>query len=181
MEHDLQTTIALLTRTPAAMDALLRELPEVWTRQNEGEGTMTVYDVVGHLIHAERTNWIPRAKTMIQYGDTQVFGAFDRWGHSQWIEGKPLRALLDEFARLRAENLAELRGWNLDGRALERRGRHPALGTLTLSGLLAAWAVHDLTHLHQISRVMAHQYRELVGPMGAFLGVLKCEGHSSPA
>lgn len=179
-EHNLHHTIALLTRTPDVLNALLRELPETWTHQNEGQNTMTSFDVVGHLIHGERTNWIPRVKMILQFGETQAFGPFDRWGHVQECKGKPLSQLLDEFTRARAESLGELRALNLRPEDLERRGRHPAFGAVTLSQLLATWAAHDLTHLHQISRTMAHQYREAVGPYSAYLGVLQCAGHSSP-
>ena len=136
--------------------------------------------VVGHLIHGERTDWMPRARMVLQSGETQTFESFDRWGHVRESEGKSLGQLLDEFARLRAENLGELRAFNLRPEDLERRGRHPDLGAVILSELLATWAAHDLTHLHQISRVMTHQYREAVGPWSAYLGVLQCAGHSSP-
>ena len=117
---------------------------------------------------------------VLQSGETQTFESFDRWGHVRESEGKSLGQLLDEFARLRAENLGELRAFNLRPEDLERRGRHPDLGAVILSELLATWAAHDLTHLHQISRVMTHQYREAVGPWSAYLGVLQCAGHSSP-
>jgi DinB superfamily len=180
MEHNLQQTTSLLTRTPAVLNALLRDLPEAWTFQNEGENTWSVFDVVGHLIHAERTDWMPRARMILQFGDTQKFEPFDRLAHVRESQGKSLAQLLDEFARLRPENLAELRALYLKPDDFARRGRHPALGVVTLSELLATWAAHDLTHLHQISRIMAHQYREAVGPWSAFLGVLKCAGHSSP-
>ena len=180
MEHNLAHTIALLARTPAALDALLRDLPEAWTLRNEGENTWSAFDIVGHLIHGERTDWMPRARMILQFGETQAFVPFDRWGQERESEGRPLGQLLDEFARLRLEGLGELRAWNLRQEALEKRGRHPALGVVTLSELLAAWVVHDLTHLHQISRVMAHQYREAVGPWSAYLGVLQCAGHSAP-
>jgi DinB superfamily len=180
MEHDLQHTISLLSRTPAALDALLRDLPETWTLRNEGENTWSAFDIVGHLIHGERTDWMPRARAILQFGETQAFAPFDRWAQVRESQGKPFGQLLDEFARLRSENLGELRALNLRPEDLERRGRHPALGAVTLSELLATWAAHDLTHLHQISRVMAHQYREAVGPWSAFLGVLRCAGHSSP-
>jgi hypothetical protein len=179
MRHSLQDTISLLARTPAALDALLRELPETWTLRNEGENTWSAFDIVGHLIHAERGDWIPRAKMVLQFGESQAFASFDRWGHQREVQGKSLGQLLDEFARVRAENLKELRAWNLREEDLERRGRHPAFGAVTLSELLATWAAHDLTHLHQISRVMAHQYRETVGPWSVYLGVLQCSGHSS--
>jgi hypothetical protein len=178
MEHNLEHTIALLSRTPAALNALLRGLPAVWTSRNEGENTMTAFEVIGHLIHAERTNWMPRARTILQFGEGRAFGSFDRWGHLQEVQGKSLEELLNEFARLRSESLAELRSLNLQPSDLQKCGLHPALGTITLSELLATWATHDLTHLHQISRIMAHQYRETVGPMGKYLGVLQCKGHS---
>jgi hypothetical protein len=179
MEHNLQQTMSLLVRTPATLNALLRDLPETWTLQNEGENTWSAFDVVGHLIHCERTDWMPRARTVLQFGESQPFGPFDRWGHVQASQGKSLEQLLDEFARVRSENLDELRAMNLHHQDLERRGLHPALGVVTLSELLATWAVHDLTHLHQISRVMAHQYRDAVGPWSEYLGVLQCSGHSS--
>jgi hypothetical protein len=179
MPHNLENTISLLSRTPAALDALLRDLPEAWTLRNEGEKTWSAFEVVAHLIHAERTDWIPRAKTILQFGDTQPFAPFDRLGHLRESQGKSLGELLVEFARVRAENLAELRKLNLQPKDLGRSGRHPALGAVTLSELLATWAGHDLTHLHQISRILAHQYRDVVGPFGIYLGVLQCAGHSS--
>ena len=172
MPQTLENTISLLTRTPAVLDALLRELPEGLTHRNEGENTWTAFDVVAHLIHAERTDWIPRTKIILQFGDTQPFAPFDRLGHLQESRGKSLGQLLDEFARVRAESLAELRKFNLQPKDLDRRGRHPALGAVTLSELLATWAVHDLTHLHQISRIMAHQYREAVGPWHQYMRIL---------
>ena len=180
MQHNLQDTISLLAGTPAALNALLRDLPETWTLRNEGGETWSAFDIVGHLIHGERTDWMPRARMILQFGEAKTFEPFDRWGQGRESKGKSLAQLLDEFARLRSENLAELRALNLRQEQLERRGKHPALGVVTLSELLATWAAHDLTHLHQISRVMAHQYREAVGPWTKFLGVLQCAGHSSP-
>ena len=180
MEHILKHTMSLLARTPAVLNALLRDLPETWTLRNEGENTWSAFDVVGHLIHGERTDWMPRARMILQSGEAQTFEPFDRWGHVRESQGKSLGQLLEEFGGLRLENLIELRALNLRQEDLERRGRHPALGIVTLSELLATWAAHDLTHLHQISRVMAHQYREAVGPWSAYLGVLRCAGHSSP-
>ena len=180
MAQDLEQTTALLARTPAALDALLRDLPEAWTLRNEGENSWSAFDIVGHLIHGERTDWMPRVKMVLEFGESQTFEPFDRRGQVRESRGKSLAQLLDEFARLRAENLDELRGLNLRREDFERRGRHPALGVVSLSELLATWAIHDLTHLHQISRVMAHQYRDAVGPWSAYLGVLQCAGHSSP-
>jgi len=179
MEQKLQESLALLARTPAVLDVLLRDLPETWTLQNEGENTWSAFDVVGHLIHCERADWMPRVKMILQFGESQTFAPFDRWGHLQESRGKSLGKRLAEFGRLRSENLSELRSLNLRPEDLDRRGRHPAFGPVTLSALLATWATHDLTHLHQISRVMAHQYREAVGPWSVYLGVLRCAGHSS--
>jgi hypothetical protein len=179
MEQNLQHTIALLTRTPAAINALLRDLPEEWTHRNEGESTWSARDIVGHLIHGERTDWMPRAKTILQFGETRPFEPFDREGFASESHNKSLPQLLDEFAHLRSENMDQLRALKLQPKDLDKRGRHPALGAVTLSQLLATWTAHDLTHLHQISRVMAHQYREAVGPWSKFLGVLDCKGHSS--
>jgi len=180
MKHDLQQTMLLLARGPGALDALLRGLPETWTSRNEGENTWSALDVVEHLIHAERTDWMARARMVLQFGESQTFEPFDRRGYPRESRSKPLEQLLDEFAGLRSESLSELRALNLGQEDLERRGRHPALGVVTLSELLATWAIHDLTHLHQISRIMAHQYRDAVGPWREYLGVLQCEGHSSP-
>lgn len=179
MRHNLESTAALLDRTPAALDALLRGLPGEWTLAREGDNTWSAFDIVGHLIHGERTDWMPRARMILQSGESQTFTPFDRLAQQRESKGKSLPQLLEEFSQLRAKNLRELRGMNLQPADFERRGRHPALGTVTLSQLLAAWAVHDLTHLHQISRVFAHQYRDAVGPWSAFLGVLHCAGHSS--
>jgi DinB family protein len=178
-KHNLQDTISLLARTPAALNALLRDLPETWTFRNEGEETWSAFDVVGHLIHGERTDWMPRAKRILEFGESKAFDPFDRWAQVRESQGKSLPQLLDEFADLRADNVKALRALNLQPNDFERRGLHPALGVVTMSELLATWAAHDLTHLHQISRIMAYQYREAVGPWSAFLGVMKCGGHSS--
>ena len=175
-EHNLQHTISLLTHTPAALDTLLRDLPESWTARNEGESTWSPFDVVGHLVYCERVNWMPRVR---QFAKSEAFKRFDRRGHLQEVEGKSIGQLLDEFSRLRSENLDELRALNLQPDDLRMRAEHPVLGMATLSELLATWAAHDLTHVHQISRVMAHQYRDAVGPFSRNLGVLKCAGHSS--
>lgn len=179
MPQNLNDTITLLSRTPPALNALLRDLPETLTMRNEGDKSWTAFDVVGHLIHAERTDWIPRAKIILQFGDTQPFAPFDRLGHLRETEGKSLGQLLDEFARVRSESLDELRKLKLQPKDLDRAGRHPALGAVTLSELLSTWAGHDLTHLHQVSRILAYQYREAVGPFKVYLGVLQCTGHSS--
>ena len=179
MKHSLQDTLALLDRMPSTFNALLRDLPDEWTHANEGEDTWSAFDVVGHLIHCEHSNWVPRARILLQHGETRAFDPFDREGQVRVVQGKSLAQLLDEFARVRSENLVELRAWKLHPADLEKRGKHPSLGTVTLSELFATWADHDLTHLHQVSRILAHQYREAVGPFGKYLGVLQCAGHSA--
>jgi hypothetical protein len=169
LQHNLPHTIALLTRTPAALDALLRGLPETWTHRNEGQDTWSVFDILSHLVHAERIDWMPRVRMILEFGETKTFDPFDRQGPAD----RTIQEFLDIFARLRSESLRDLQALNLSPEDLERRGRHPAFGTVTLSQLLATWAAHDVNHLHQISRVMAHQYREAVGPWSAYLGVLR--------
>jgi hypothetical protein len=181
MKHNLQFTMSLLERTPASLKALLRDLPDEWTLRNEGENTWSVFGVVGHLVYLDRTDWMTRVKRILEFGETQPFERVDRGGHVRESEGKSLNQLLDELVRVRAESLNELRALNLGSDDLERTGRHPALGLVTLSNLLAAWAAHDMTHLHQISRIIAHQYQEAVGPWSRFLGVMQCSGHSASA
>src|ERR1700727_1969495 len=183
----LTETIALLARTPLVLDAMLRSLPISWLRGNEGiasdgKDSWNAFDVIGHLIVGERTDWMPRVRILLEKGESRPFDPFDRFAQSREnrSEDNPLDQLLNEFASLRKENLIALRALNLQQEDLARRGTHPALGTVTLSQLLATWAVHDLTHLHQLSRVMAHQYCEAVGPWKAYLGVLHCGGHSAP-
>ncbi len=177
MPHNLDETVALLARAPGVLNALLRGLPDTWTMGNEGDGTWSPFDVVAHLIHAEREDWIPRGRTILDHGETQAFAPFDREGNFQESRQRPLAELLDEFAEVRSKSLQQLSAMNLLPQDLEKRGKHPALGTVTLSELLATWAAHDLTHLHQISRVMALQFREAVGPWSRFLGVMSCAGH----
>ena len=178
-EFNLDETVAVLARTPATLDALLRGLPESWVRSNEGKDTWSAFDIVGHLIVGERTDWMARARVILESGEARPFDPFDRFAQSRESHNKSLEQLLDDFARLRGESLAALQALNLRHEDLTRRGRHPALGVVTLRQLLATWAVHDLTHVHQLSRVMAHQYRDAVGPWSAYLGVLKCSGHSA--
>jgi len=180
MQHDLEQTIAVLSRTPAALEGLLHDLPEEWSQSNEGRDSWSAFDAVGHLIHADRTDWLPRTKWILEFGETRPFEPFDRLGQVRASMGKPLNQLLEEFSWVRGECVAELRGLRLEAADFERRGQHPTLGGVTLSQLLATWAVHDLTHVHQISRILAHQYREAVGPWSAYLGVLQCNGHSTP-
>jgi hypothetical protein len=179
-EFSLAEAMAVLTRTPATLNALLRGLPHIWERCNEGKDTWSAFDIVGHLISGERTDWMPRVRIILENGEKRPFDPFDRCAQFKADQDKSLEQLLDDFARLRKENLAALQALNLQPEDLTRRGRHPALGVVTLSELLATWVVHDLTHAHQLSRVMAHQYRDAVGPWSAYLGVLQCTGHSAP-
>ncbi|MEO5936601.1 MAG: DinB family protein [Terriglobales bacterium] len=175
MRYVLEEAVPILERTPKVLDAWLRGLPAGWTTQNEGGETWSPYDVVGHLIHGERADWIPRVRRILESGESVPFDKFDREAQFRESKGKTLEQLLDQFAELRANNLRELRGLKLD---LAAKGTHQALGTVTMEQLLGTWVVHDLTHLSQISRVMAHQYREAVGPWKEYLGVLK-SGHVS--
>lgn len=177
MDTVLNISTALLERTPNALDALLRDLSDALLLSNEGEGTWTVIDVVGHLIHADETDWMARANWIMEFGESRPFPPFDRDGHRHLTQGKSLRQLLDDFGNVRHEKLSKLRAMNLQPADLERRGQHPALGSVTLGQLLATWAAHDLNHLHQISRIMAKQYRETVGPWHKYLGVMHCNGH----
>lgn len=178
---NLDETIAVLSRTPAALDALLRGLPDSWVRRNEGEGSWSAYDIVGHLANLERTDWMARLRRILEDGESRAFDRVGRFAQMKEGQGQSLEQRLDEFACLRRENLSALQALNLQPEDFVRSGMHPALGPVTLANLLATWALHDLTHLHQLSRVMAHQYRDAVGPWTKFLGVLKCDGHSAPA
>ncbi len=179
MEQNLENTTALLSRTPGALDALLRGLPDTWTRRNEGEGTWSAIEIVGHLAHAERDDWMPRVNSILQFGESRDFPPFVREGFREFVEGRELGEVLDEFARLRSKSLNELANLNLNPADMARRGRHPSFGSVTLSQLLATWAAHDANHLHQLARVLAYQYREAVGPWSAFLGVMHCDGHGA--
>lgn len=172
MSFQLADGIAVLERTPATFRALLAGLPDACTATNEGPATFSPYDNVGHLIHGERTDWIPRARIILAQGANRRFEPFDRFAQVRESQGKSLTELLDEFARLRVENLATLRDWNLSERQLALTGEHPELGTVTLRQLLATWVAHDLGHVAQTARVMAKQYREAVGPWRVYLPVL---------
>lgn len=178
-EFRLTEATAVLARTPTTLNALLRGLPDIWVGRNEGSDTWSAFDIVGHLLHGERTDWMPRVRRILENGEAQAFDPFDRLAQFKESQGKSLEQLLDDFARLRSENLAALGALQLQPEDLARRGKHPALGVVTLGQLLAAWVVHDLTHVHQLSRVMAYQYRDAVGPWNAYLGVLHCAGHSA--
>ena len=172
MEYKLAHAIAVLQRTPATLNSLLRDLPEPWLVQNEGAETWSPYDVIGHLIHGEQTDWIPRAKIILEHGETRAFEPFDRVAMFDESKGKSIVELLDTFAELRAKSLRELQSLNLTTELLEKRGRHPELGVVTLKQLLSTWVVHDLGHIRQVVRVMSKQYRDAVGPWKAYLSIL---------
>jgi len=171
MELDIEAALPLLTRTPRVLDTWLRGLPETWLRATEGPGTWSPHDVVGHLVHGERTDWMVRVRHILDHGDSRAFEPFDR--HAQQAAGdETLEQRLDALAALREGNLAELTRLGLGPADLERPGRHPALGAVTLGQLLATWVAHDQTHIAQISRVLAKQYATAVGPWAAYLSVL---------
>ncbi|HVG28949.1 MAG TPA: DinB family protein [Pyrinomonadaceae bacterium] len=172
MEGQLDHAKEILRRTPATLNALLRHLPEEWAFANEGPESWSPFDVLGHLIHGEEADWIPRARIILEYGEGRAFEPFDRFAMFEKSRGKSLGDLLDRFERLRAESLRELEGMSLRPEMLEQRGLHPELGAVTLGQLLSTWVVHDLGHIGQIVRVMAKQYTEAVGAWRAYLPVL---------
>ena len=169
----LDESMAVLTRTPAVLDTLLRDLPETWTTATEGPATWSPYDVMGHLVHAEVADWMPRLTIILQHGTARAFDPFDREAQFRDIRGKSLASLLDDFTALRRDNLTRLRELNLQPDQLELQGTHPALGTVTLRQLLATWTAHDLGHVIQISRTMAKRYKQEVGPWTEYLSVMK--------
>jgi DinB family protein len=168
----MEEGVAILARTPATLDALLRGLPDSWIVAHEGDETWSPFDVIGHLIHGERTDWVPRAKIILKNGEARTFDKFDRFAQFTGSEARTLVSLLDEFATLRQENLRELTTLRLTDADLDRRGRHPDLGVVTLRQLLATWVAHDLDHVVQISRVLARQYSDEVGPWRAYLRII---------
>lgn len=173
MLFDLVHATEVLARTPAVLNSLLSGLSAEWLTGNEGGQTWSPYVVLGHLIHAERTDWIPRAKIILQSGEAETFETFDRFAQFEESKGKSVAELLTTFAELRSQSLATLASLNLSPEDLRKRGTHPQLGTVKLEQLLATWVAHDLSHLTQISRTMAKQYSEAVGPWAAYLSVLK--------
>jgi hypothetical protein len=173
MEFRFEDALPVLARTPAVVGALLADMPDAWTAAAVGPGTWSPFDIVGHLIHAERTNWIPRVEHLLAHGDSLPFPPFDREAMFAAWGGRTLGELLETFDRTRRASLERLAELGLGEPDLMRPGRHPALGSVTLGQLLAAWVVHDLTHLSQTVRVMAGQYADAVGPWRAYLSVLR--------
>jgi hypothetical protein len=171
-DFDLPEATAHLARTPAVLDAWLRHLPGAWLQVNEGEETWGPFIVVGHLIHGEKTDWMPRLRRILEHGESVPFDPYDRFAQFRDSAGKSVGELLDEFAALRAENLRQLEALELDQADLDRIGRHPSLGTVTIRQLLATWVAHDYDHVIQIARVMANQYADEVGPWRQYLRVI---------
>ena len=172
MEFDLEQGMAILERTPRVLHAMLAELAPAWTDATEGPETWSPYVIVGHLIHGERTDWIPRARIILAQGADRRFIPYDRFAQFRDSQGKTLGELLDEFARLRADNVATVAAWRLTDAHLALEGEHPEFGAVTLRQLLATWVAHDLSHVAQATRVMAKQYREEVGPWRAYLPIM---------
>jgi hypothetical protein len=173
VEFDLTAGMAVLERTPRALRGLLDGLPDSWTNATEGPDTWSPYTVIGHLIHGERTDWIPRARIILGDQADRRFTPYDRFAQFRESEGKSLAQLLDEFEDLRGENVDVLQGWELTEADLARTGEHPEFGSVTLRQLLATWVAHDLGHIVQTARVMAKQYRDAIGPWRAYLSVME--------
>jgi hypothetical protein len=172
VNFDLAETLDILERTPTVVGSLLRSTSPGWHAINEGPDTWSAYDIVGHFIHGEETDWIPRARIILEHGETRAFEQFDRFAQFERFAGWSLDSLLDRFAHLRQANLKILRDWRLTAAQLALPGRHPELGAVSLRQLLAAWTVHDLGHIAQISRVLAKQYGDEVGAWRVYLSIL---------
>ena len=172
MDFDLTLGTAILERTPGALRSMLEGLPAEWTDATEGPETWSPYVIVGHLIHGERTDWIPRAQIILAQGNERRFTPYDRFAQFRESEGKSLANLLDELEQLRGENVATLKSWKLTDAQMELEGEHPAFGRVTMRQLLATWVAHDLGHIAQVARVMAKQYRDAVGPWREYLPVM---------
>lgn len=173
MSLDLEEAKALLRRTPAVLDGVLRGLPEPWMHENEGPDTWSAFDVVWHLIEAEETNWIPRARHLLAHGESAAFPPFDRFGFADKTKDRTMAEALRVFGEARARSLRHLDELRLEPGDLARRGRHPDFGPVVLGQLLSTWAIHDLNHLGQIVDVLARQHTAAVGPWRAFLGILE--------
>ena len=176
MDYRMDEAVGMLRRTPGVLRALLAGVPDSWARANEGPETWSPYDVVGHLIHGERAAWVPRAEHILAHGAAVPFAPFDREAMFLASRGKSMDDLLDMFTRERADSLERLAGLRLGEADLERQGTHPAYGSVTMRQLLATWVVHDLAHLAQITRVLARQYGDVVGPWAGYLPILKPRG-----
>jgi len=172
MEYSISESVQILERTPSVLSAMLRGLGPNWYANSEGEDAWSAFDVVGHLVHGEETDWIVRARIILEHGTAQPFVPFDRFAQLERFKDVSLGDLLARFSELRAQNLAMLNGWDLSEAQLDLEGTHPEFGRVSLRQLLATWAVHDLNHIAQIARVMAKAYTDEVGPWRAYLSVL---------
>jgi len=172
MDFELHKALQILERTPKVLSAFLVNLSEDWTHSNEGNSTWNPFDIIGHLIHGEHTDWLERTAIILSENSDKTFIPFDRFAQFENSKGKTLHQLLDEFETLRSKNLEKLAALNLTEDDLEKKGVHPDLGPVTLRQLLSAWVTHDLSHISQIARVMAKQYSEEVGPWKAYMNVL---------
>lgn len=172
MKYSIPQAIAILERTPAVCDSLLAGLSDDWVMPNEGPDTFSPYDVIGHLIHGEKTDWTARAKLILEFGNTKPFVPWDRFAQYEESKGKSLQQLLEEFTAIRKENMVWFTSLQLTENDLDKTGIHPVLGEVTLRHLLSTWVVHDLTHIAQITRVMAKQYKEEMGPWPQFFRIL---------
>ena len=173
MNFELEKSIGVLSKTPFVIESLLKGLSEDWLKNNEGENTWSPYDILGHLIHGEKTDWIPRVKIILSNSDHKTFEPFDRFAQMKRDSEIPIESLLEEFKALRTNSLKILESLQIDDLKLKEKGIHPELGEVSLKELLSTWVVHDLGHIAQISRVMAKQYKSQVGPWTAYLGILK--------
>jgi hypothetical protein len=173
MEFDLNKAIEVLERTPAVLQTLLSGISDEWTMNNEGPETWSVYDIIGHLIHGEKTDWIPRMDIILSVNPDKHFTPYDRFAQFVESKGKSLQQLLDEFSLLRKQNVERLQNVNIANDDLAKTGIHPAFGDVTLAQLLATWTAHDLNHIAQISRVMAKQFKVATGPWVAYIKALQ--------
>jgi len=173
MYFDLTAAIDILSRTPSVLNTLLQGLSDEWLQSNEGDSTWSPYDILGHLIHGEKTDWIPRASLILSDVQDKTFVPFDRFAQMEGDQNRPIAGLLEEFQQLREGNIAALKELPINETTLNNQGNHPELGTVKLKELLSTWVVHDLGHISQITRVMAKQYTSEVGPWSAYLGILK--------
>lgn len=173
MKFGIKKSVEILSRTPAILESMLDGLSEGWTRNNEGDNTWSPYDVIGHLIHGEKTDWIPRAILILSNSEKTPFEPFDRFAQMNDGKEKGMVELLKEFRELREENLKRLKSFQISELDMTKKGLHPELGEVNLRQLLSTWVVHDLGHIAQISRVMAKQYKSEVGPWEAYLGILR--------
>jgi DinB superfamily len=172
MKYTVAGALEILERTPAVLDTLLRGLTDDWVMNNEGPDTFSPYDVIGHLIHGEKTDWTARAKMILEFGNTKTFVPWDRFAQYEESKGKSLPQLLDEFAVIRQENITWFKALNLTEEDLDKKGMHPKLAEVTLRNLLSTWVIHDLTHIAQVTRVMAKQYKQEMGPWVDFFRIM---------